>query len=81
MNYKEAAEILIKDVQGVNSEENINGVAHALASWVDFRDLEWEKWLMKDTNEILAVNTVVCSCGRPMKIERERHVVYTGNVT
>ncbi len=77
MNYEAAAEKLIQVIKGELTDENIKGVMSVLATVVEVNDSLWEQWLTMNTNKLLARDSMRCSCGQLIQIERERRIVYT----
>lgn len=76
MDFDQAAKSLIEAVEGIVSQENIDGVADVLYSIVEQNNLNWEQWILEETNSMLAIDKISCECGNLIKIERTRTLVY-----
>ena len=76
MTLEEIAEKLIQNVGGVVTDDNIAGVLEVFGGIRKGVDLKWEEHLVKDTNETLFYNKVVCEvCEEPVQITRTRQQV------
>lgn len=80
MNYEELARGLIEALRADESDRNVDGVVKVLESIVGSVNADWEEYITADTNEILTEDNICCECcGTPIKIKRERHVLYVLN--
>lgn len=70
MNYTRVAKLLLEDINGVCTEKNINALIDVFEAFVSVRDVEWEHWLAKETEDTLAYYSTVCECGRKIRINR-----------
>lgn len=80
MDFKEAATKLIEAVDGTLSDANIKGVMHVFSTIIEVNNDTWEQWITKDTDEILAIDNAVCSCGTQIRVERSRNLVYVEEI-
>lgn len=80
MNVEDMAKGLIKALKADESDTNIEGVKGILNAVIGAVNADWEQYITQDTNEILAEDNFCCGeCGCPIKIQRERYVVYVFN--
>lgn len=80
MDFEAAAISLIQAVEGILSEENVDGVIHVMKVIVNNNNENWEQWITDETNESLAVDNFVCDCGAEISVERTPTAVYVSIV-
>lgn len=74
---REIAEDLIKELDGIISDENIDGVITVFNGVIKGRDIAWEEHLVDETNEILMGDNTTCSnCGHPIQVIRQECTIY-----
>lgn len=76
MDFEAAAIALIEAVEGIISDENIEGVVGVMTKIVDGCNINWEYWITDETNAALAVDKVSCDCGKQIIVERTYDAVY-----
>jgi len=75
MDLEETARRLLKAVNAEETEVSIRGVISVFQSFKDVIDVNWEEWITKNSNAILAIDNFRCECGKRIQIERTRHYV------
>jgi cytoplasmic iron level regulating protein YaaA (DUF328/UPF0246 family) len=80
MDFEAAAMNLIKAVDGVMSNENIEGVIYVMQAIISANNENWEQWITDETNESLAIDNFSCDCGAAISVERTPTAVYVSIV-
>ena len=76
-NLEEVATDLIKELDGIVSEENIQGVLTVFSGVIKGRDMAWEQHIVDSTNEILMGDNTSCSsCGAAIQLIRQEFTIY-----
>ena len=73
MSLESIAETLIENVEGIASKQNIEGVIAVFKSLLKAQNELWEKHVVKETNNMLITNNILCKCGNPITVTQYTH--------